>query len=517
MNYKISISSFLLGCSLILSGCNDNNSNIKLSSNDINPTEINSNDTSNSFDSALRKVVAEKGLTGDPAANRDLPDIEDPMAQLGMQLFFSKGLGGEQDAACVTCHHPMLGGSDKLSLPIGAEADIPDLLGPGRTHSSSGEEFDGGPTVPRNSPTTFNVALWDSALFHDGRLESLSAADGNDSAAGGIRTPDSALGTADPDAGDNLAAAQARFPVTSPEEMRGFEFEADNGNDAARNHLARRLQGTAAADELGLNQWLGEFQLAFNQPTGTAAELITYDNIAAAIGEYERSQVFVDSPWRSCAKGDPDAISEEAKQGALLFFRDASAGGANCASCHGGDFFTDEKFHTLAMPQIGRGKDDDNGINNNDDFGRFRETGEPKDKYAFRTPSLLNVEVTGPWTHAGAYTSLEAVVRHHLNPEEALNDYDYSQLDPSIQTDDMWVNTQLALDNLQQRQQEGTALLQNVELSDVQVKQLVAFLKSLTDPCVKDRECMAEWIPDANDSNPDGLRVQGHDENGDPL
>ena len=169
------------------------------------------------------------------------------------------------------------------------------------------------------------------------------------------------------------------------------------------------------------------------------------------------------------------------------------------------------------MPQIGRGKGDDNGIFSNDDFGRFRESGDAADKYAFRTPSLLNVEVTGPWTHAGAYTSLEGVVRHHLNAEEALNNYDYSQLDPSIQTDDMRVNTQFALEQLQQNRQQGRAGLKNVELSDAQVKQLVAFLKTLTDPCVKDRNCMADWIPDDGDSDPDGMRLHAVDANGDPL
>ena len=54
-------------------------------------------------------------------------------------------------------------------------------------------------------------------------------------------------------------------------------------------------------------------------------------------------------------------------------------------------------------------------------------------------------------------------------------------------------------------------------MSDNQVDQLVEFLKALTDPCVKDRACMAEWIPDAGDTNPDGLRVNAFDMNGDPL
>lgn len=183
----------------------------------------------------------------------------------------------------------MLGGGDNLSLSVGVEAEMADLLGPGRAHSNGGTSYDGGPTVPRNAPTTFNIGLWDSVLFHDGRVESLTATGGANGAVGGIRTPDSPVGTADPNAGLNLAAAQARFPVTSPEEMRGFVFESGNSNDAVRNHLAQRLQNTVVPAELGLNQWLDEFRLAFNEPVGEATDLITFDNIVAAIAVYERS------------------------------------------------------------------------------------------------------------------------------------------------------------------------------------------------------------------------------------
>ena len=69
----------------------------------------------------VRTAIAGLGLTGDPSTGRDLPNIEDPKAQLGMKLFYTKGLGGDFDSACVTCHHPMLGGGDDLALPIGVQ------------------------------------------------------------------------------------------------------------------------------------------------------------------------------------------------------------------------------------------------------------------------------------------------------------------------------------------------------------------------------------------------------------
>ena len=142
------------------------------------------------LDTELRQMVSDLGLTGDAAAGRALPSVSDPLAQLGMQLFFSKGLSGDLDAACVSCHHPQLGGGDALTLPIGVAAEVHDLLGPGRRHLAGSEGFDGGPTVPRNSPTTFNLALWDKTLFWDGRIESLTGTAGTNGSDGPIRTPD---------------------------------------------------------------------------------------------------------------------------------------------------------------------------------------------------------------------------------------------------------------------------------------------------------------------------------------
>ena len=467
----------------------------------------NSTDIANvNFDDAtFKQTLNTMGITGDPTTGRNLPSINDPKAQLGKLLFFTKGLGGDSDSACVTCHHPMLGGGDNLSLSIGVGAETPDLLGPGRAHSAnaSGGEFDGGPTVPRNAPSTFNLAMWDQALFHDGRVESLGKTpgkNGNDQL--GIRTPDSEFGIADPNAGSTLAAAQSRFPVTSPEEMRGFSFEAGNDNTAVRTALENKLAAN----------WDTEFSNVFGDMS------VTFPRIAEAIGEYERSQVFVDNPWKSYVQGDNNAITDSAKRGAWLFFNTVENGGANCATCHSGDFFTDEQYHVLATPQIGRGKGNDNGIFANDDFGRFRETKNLSDKYKFRTPSLLNVEVTGPWGHAGAYTTLEGIVRHMLNPEIAISEYDTAQLDPSILTTGMLTNTQFSLEQLKNNRANGVANAhQNVLFNDNDVTDLVEFLKTLTDPCVKSRTCLAPWIPKENDPDPDGLRVRAIDNYGNLL
>lgn len=480
-NHKLPL---ILITSVILQGC------LK-SDNSIDSTFVSSVDNTSTHDTELNKIISSLGLTGDAVSHITPPSIYSGTSQLGKRLFFSKSLSGDRDTACVTCHHPLLGGGDNLSMPIGVGSVNQDLLGSQRRHQQSAVEHDGGPPVPRNAPTTFNIAGWQKEIFFDGRLEAV---------AGGIRTPDVAMHTADPIAGQNLVHAQARFPVTSKEEMKGFSHE-DKDNQQMRKFLAQRLGGYGAGTGLlpQTDYWLEKFRSTFGKTNESAEELITEQNISFLIGEYQRSQVFMDSPWSRYVRGEKHAISDDEKAGAKLFFADQDNGGAGCASCHSGDFFTDEKFHNIGMPQMGRGKGDiDNSGEAIHDFGRFRETNDPQDKYAFRTSTLLNVEQTGPWGHAGGYTSLEAVVRHHLNPQTALNQYDWDQLSqPGIQhLNKMKRNTQEALDY-------WNFALTPQSLSDLQVGQVVAFLKALTDPCTKSASCLAPWILFDNDTDQD--------------
>ncbi|MDB4224735.1 hypothetical protein N9850_13265, partial [Granulosicoccus sp.] len=129
--------------------------------------------------------------------------------------FFTTGLGGDLEVACVTCHHPNLGGGDDLSLSVGVGAVDHTRLGPGRVHAESGH-----PNVPRNAPSVFNMGLWDRSIFWDGRIENLDANPQDNGLGANIRTPDTAFGIADMGTAGNLSSAQAHFPVTSAAEMR---------------------------------------------------------------------------------------------------------------------------------------------------------------------------------------------------------------------------------------------------------------------------------------------------------
>ncbi len=468
------------------------------------------------LDEELIAIIEEKNISSTPLAGRDLPSIEDPIADLGKKLFFSKSLGGDFDSACVSCHHPALGGTDALSLPVGVGALDPDHLGQGREH------INGLPNVPRNSPSNFNVGLFDTGLFFDSRVESLgkeALANGSES---DIRTPDSAFNAADPNAGVNLVAAQARFPVTSAEEMKSDTFESNSSNDEIRAHLAARIGNYGiGTDELERNEWLAAFQAAFAS-TDAAEDLITFDNIAFALGEYQRSLVFVDNAWQDYVNGNLDAISNDQKRGAILFFTDANQNGGGCGNCHSGSLFSDQNHHIVAFPHIGHGKGD--GINGTDDFGRERETGEEVDRYRFRTPSLLNIALTAPYGHAGAYETLSEVLEHYNNPNNSVDDFfdaggvcELEQFENIPDCENLYPDSEQhsnqALSKLQEERRNNTALFQNTQINNNERQDIEAFLHALTDPCAESRECLSPWIADQGD-NLDDMMLEATGDNG---
>ena len=472
------------------------------------------------LDLQLRALLPAFGQTGTPAAGRNLPSIDSPLAQLGKLLFFSKALSGDLDTACASCHHPALGGADALSLSVGAGAAQPNVVGIGRRRA------DNAFSVGRNSNTFFNVGLLDKGLFWDSRVESLGKIARTNGGGSGIRTPDTALDVPDPNAGANLPAAQARFPVVSVTEMKGGNTLADG---AYRAHLAARLgnYGTGAG-QLGTAGWVERFRAVFGN--GTAEQVVTFDNVAAAIAAYQRSATFVESPWARYARGDNGAIPESAKRGALLFFRTPLQGGAGCSACHTGDALTNERHHALGFPQIGPGKGDGNPAN--DDFGRGRETGQPLDRYRYRTPPLLNVELTAPYGHAGQYPDLDTVVAHYVVPDQTVASYlatrtwcislpQFAALpDCAASSADVTRNTNAAMAQMRALRTaaptDALPVLNPDAVTQADASDIVAFLRALTDPCLRDRACFGRWIPSPSEA-PDGHQLNAVDANGRTL
>src|SRR4030095_8287663 len=69
------------------------------------------------------------------------------------------------------------------------------------------------------------------------------------------------------------------------------------------------------------------------------------------------------------------------------------------------------------------------GADVRDDFGRMRVTGNAAEQYAFRTTPLRNVELTGPWGHAGQFTTLRAFVDHYSESDVKLRNFEMLQLE----------------------------------------------------------------------------------------
>ncbi len=463
------------------------------------------------LDQALQPLLAEHGLRGDPSAGRKLPGIDAPLAQLGKLLFFSRALSAEGDVACASCHHPALGGADGLAVSVGTPAEQPELLGPGRLPA------DGVLRVGRNANTFFNSALYERGLFWDSRVERLVE--------GGIATPESAPGTADAAAGISLLAAQARFPVLAPAEMLGPGFPGLEG-DAVRRHLAARIGDYGSGrSSLPPSEWLPRFRAAFGRQAD-AETLIRFETIAQALAEYQRSAVFVETPWARYVRGNTSAISEDAKAGALAFLRRIDQGGAQCAQCHRGDLFSDEQHHVLGFPQVGPGVDSARGA----DLGRGRISDRDIERFAFRTPSLLNVALTAPYGHAGAYRTLSRVIGHYRSPAGAVSNLMVSRgwcrlppfdADPDCAAGEPAAreNSRAALDQLQRvREQDPDGALPALPatLPFTAELQLAEFLRTLTDPCLLDRACFGRWIPTPEQA-PDALQLNAVDADGHAL
>jgi cytochrome c peroxidase len=129
---------------------------------------------------------------------------------------------------------------------------------------------------------------------------------------------------------------------------------------------------------------------------------IQSDHIKDAIAEFERSLSTPDSRFDRYLRHDPNALTARELEGYKLF---KSFG---CASCHqgmnaGGNMY--QKLGVMA-PYFS-----DRGRITKADLGRFNVTGDARDMYMFKVPSLRNVELTPPYFHDGNAATLPDAVR----------------------------------------------------------------------------------------------------------
>jgi cytochrome c peroxidase len=285
---------------------------------------------------------------------------------------------------------------------------------------------------------------------------------------------------------NNLIAAQAMFPILNRVEMRGAPGDVDvdgNPNELAAIHDTNSKavwQGTMAR-LLALQEYVAKFNAAYpSVPTGQ----LGFQHAANAIAAFEISTFTrKNSAFDRYLARDNSALTEEQKRGALLFF-----GKGQCSTCHQGALLGGRQFVNIGIPQIGPGV----GAAAPLDIGRAEHmpvSSQSFYRFAFRVPTLRNVELTAPYMHNGAYESLERVVRHYTNPDSALRNYDVLQLAPALRAQ---VHNDAATIADVLKTLDSRFKFSPIQLNGEEQTQIVAFLKSLTDPAARN---LASVVP----------------------
>ena len=136
-------------------------------------------------------------------------------------------------------------------------------------------------------------------------------------------------------------------------------------------------------------------------PLEEAAARVKLDvpTLSRALASYIRGILSGDSPFDRFVSGDRRALSPEQQRGLQIF-----RGKGGCAACHVGPNFTDEQFHNTGVAWR-------DGLLV--DEGRFAISGNPRDRGAFKTPTLREVARTAPYMHDGSFSRLEDVVEFY--------------------------------------------------------------------------------------------------------
>ncbi len=176
------------------------------------------------------------------------------------------------------------------------------------------------------------------------------------------------------------------------------------------------------------------------------SEEITLDKIQKAIATFERSIVSTNSRFDSFVKGNSKMLKDDEVMGLHLFRTKAG-----CINCHNTPLFSDNKFHNDGQALLG---------SRMEDRGKYNLTKNLKDIGSFKTPSLRETNITGPWMHHGNFPSLKDVIEFYNlgNPIS----YQRAHVIP---------------DSLKNPK---SAMLKKLNLTLTEQQQLEAFLKSIS-------------------------------------
>jgi cytochrome c peroxidase len=417
------------------------------------------------LDDQLSEVLSQHRFTGTVGSSLEQRlgrKIDNQLAELGRNLFHDTIVGLNNDNSCSGCHSATAGFGDTQSIAIGVENNF--IVGPDRT----------GPRNQRRTPMAANTAFFPTLMWNS-RFASLSF-DPFDNRLGftfplpeGLTLSDKA----------HLLIAQAFIPPTERVEAAGFVFPGDNFD--LRAEVIRRINDVP------------EYRKLFGRifPEVKAGDPVTYDMFAKAIAEFEFMLVFANAPVDRFARGEKNALTEDQKRGALLFF-----GSANCVACHAvsgqaNEMFSDFRQHVIGVPQIAPavGNVTFDGPGQNEDFGLEQVTSNPNDRYMFRTSPIRNVALQPAFFHNGAFTRLEDAILFHLDPVAQAPNYNPTAAGVALDLRGPTGPIAPVLSRL------DPAMATPITLSDDQFRQLVDFVRyGLLDPKARS-ENLRKLIP----------------------
>jgi len=163
-------------------------------------------------------------------------------------------------------------------------------------------------------------------------------------------------------------------------------------------------------------QYVAMFDAAF--PDFPEEERYSVETAGLAIAAYERTIMSTEAPFQKWLRGEHHAMTQQQKDGAMVFF-----GAAKCGTCHNGPGLTDGGFHALGMPDMPGIADLDAGVDtyglSGTDLalGRGGFTGQEGDKHAFKTPQLYNLKDSPFYGHGGTFYNLKDVISYKVDGE----------------------------------------------------------------------------------------------------
>ncbi len=252
-------------------------------------------------------------------------------------------------------------------------------------------------SIPPENPQTTLKILLGKQLYFDKRLSkdnTISCASCHDPAKGWSDAGPTSIGI-------NGQKGGRRAPPVSNAAFLPLQFwdgRAPSLEEQAKGPIQNPVEMGNTHDVMiktvgDIPGYVEEFKTVF----GT--EVITTDQVAQAIASFERTVVTTDSPFDRFIRGSGDALTNEEKQGLEIF-----NGKGHCTACHWGSNFTDGRFHNIGVIQKDPAKPDE---------GRIEITKDPRDKGAFKTPTVRDAALRAPYLHDGSEKSLGSLVEFY--------------------------------------------------------------------------------------------------------